>query len=206
VPTGGGLQRHSHLRTHGAKGVRRRRATHPPVSSTHRRPDRGMISHLPLTARSRADVREHRLTPGTPPARWLSVMQYSGAGQRQPLPGGSNATTLLPRPGTTGAIVDAGGGYSGRVAVAYQLLYLVGFKPWERGGVDRDLARFLDLEEQTRTPPYGRALDLGCGTGLQSRGMHRRIRTQAQRHIPERETVGATQLLHRQQTTCRGSR
>ncbi len=54
------------------------------------------------------------------------------------------------------------------MAVAYQLLYLVGFKPWERGGVDRDLARYLDLEEQTRTPPYGRALDLGCGTGLQT--------------------------------------
>ena len=54
------------------------------------------------------------------------------------------------------------------MAVAYQLLYLVGLKPWERGGVDRDLARFLDLEEQTRTPPYGRALDLGCGTGQQT--------------------------------------
>jgi len=36
-------------------------------------------------------------------------------------------------------------GYSERVAVAYQLLYLVGFKPWERGGIDRDLARFLGL-------------------------------------------------------------
>jgi SAM-dependent methyltransferase len=101
-------------------------------------------------------------------------MQYSGAGQRQPLPGGSNATTLPRRPGTTGAIVDAGGDYSGRVAVAYQLLYLVGVKPWERGGVDRDLARFLDLEEQTRTPPYGRALDLGCGTGLQTIELARR--------------------------------
>jgi SAM-dependent methyltransferase len=60
------------------------------------------------------------------------------------------------------------------VAVAYQLLYLVGFKPWERGGVDRDLARFLDLEEQGRTPPYGRALDLGCGTGLQTVELARR--------------------------------
>jgi SAM-dependent methyltransferase len=60
------------------------------------------------------------------------------------------------------------------VAVAYQLLYLVGFKPWERGGVDRDLARFLDLEEQSRTPPYGRALDLGCGTGLQTVELARR--------------------------------
>jgi SAM-dependent methyltransferase len=60
------------------------------------------------------------------------------------------------------------------VAVAYQLLYLLGFKPWERGGVDRDLARFLDREEQTRTPPYSRALDLGCGTGLQTVELARR--------------------------------
>jgi SAM-dependent methyltransferase len=97
-----------------------------------------------------------------------------------PVPGNGAPTRrikchdLATSAGTTGAIVDAGGGYSGRVAVAYQLLYLVGFKPWERGGIDRDLARFLDLEEQTRTPPYGRALDLGCGTGLQTVELARR--------------------------------
>jgi SAM-dependent methyltransferase len=60
------------------------------------------------------------------------------------------------------------------MAVAYRLLYLVGFKPWEQGGVDRNLARFLDREEQTRTPPYGRALDLGCGTGVQTVELARR--------------------------------
>jgi SAM-dependent methyltransferase len=60
------------------------------------------------------------------------------------------------------------------VAVAYRLLYLVGFKPWERGGIDRDLARFLDLEEGNRAAPYGRALDLGCGTGLQTVELARR--------------------------------
>ena len=64
--------------------------------------------------------------------------------------------------------------YPGRVAVAYQLLYLVGLRPWERGGVDRNLAGFLDREERTRTPPYGRALDLGCGTGLQTVELARR--------------------------------
>src|ERR1700730_4989261 len=32
-PYRGGLQRHSHLRTHSAKDVRRRWATHPPVSA-----------------------------------------------------------------------------------------------------------------------------------------------------------------------------
>ena len=60
------------------------------------------------------------------------------------------------------------------MAVAYPLLYLIGFKPWERGGVDRDLARFLVRDEQARTPPYGRALDLGCGTGLQTVELARR--------------------------------
>jgi len=34
--------------------------------------------------------------------------------------------------------------------------------------------RFLDLEERGRTPPYGRALDLGCGTGLQTVELARR--------------------------------
>jgi len=72
------------------------------------------------------------------------------------------------------ATIDAGGDYPGRVAIAYQLLYLIGFKPWERGGVDRDLARFLDREERGRTPPFGRVLDLGCGTGLQTVELARR--------------------------------
>jgi SAM-dependent methyltransferase len=72
------------------------------------------------------------------------------------------------------SIGEAGRGYSGHVAVAYQLLYLVGFKPWERGGVDQDLARLLDAEERNRTPPYGRALDLGCGTGIQTVELARR--------------------------------
>ena len=60
------------------------------------------------------------------------------------------------------------------MAAAYRLLYLFGFKPWERGGVDQDLAALLDVEEQARTRPYGRALDLGCGTGLQTVELARR--------------------------------
>ena len=60
------------------------------------------------------------------------------------------------------------------MAGAYDVMYLLGFKPWERGGVDRDLARFLDGEERGRTPPFGRALDLGCGTGLQTVELARR--------------------------------
>jgi len=53
-------------------------------------------------------------------------------------------------------------------------MYRLGFRPWERGGVDHDLATFLDREERVRTPPYGRALDLGCGTGLQTVELARR--------------------------------
>lgn len=64
------------------------------------------------------------------------------------------------------------------MSVAYQLMYRVGFTPWERaaeGGSDRTAAaqidRLLDREEQDRTAPLGRALDLGCGTGSHTRAL-----------------------------------
>lgn len=53
----------------------------------------------------------------------------------------------------------------------YQLHYLLGIAPWERMETlpsgDQAIA-FLVREEGARQPPYGRALDLGCGTGVWS--------------------------------------
>ena len=51
----------------------------------------------------------------------------------------------------------------------YKLAYTVGFTPWENAATHapaaRQIAALFDREERERTPPYGRALDLGCGTG-----------------------------------------
>ena len=49
----------------------------------------------------------------------------------------------------------------------YRLLYRVGFRPWEgyRDAARTSVDALLDREEAGRTPPWGRALDLGCGRG-----------------------------------------
>ncbi len=52
----------------------------------------------------------------------------------------------------------------------YRVLWRLGLTPWERMqavGVEQVSAMF-DREEQGRQPPYGGALDLGCGTGFWS--------------------------------------
>lgn len=55
------------------------------------------------------------------------------------------------------------------MSLAYRILYLVGFTPWERmarhPAAERIRARF-EREEAGREPPYGPALDLGCGSGI----------------------------------------
>jgi SAM-dependent methyltransferase len=55
------------------------------------------------------------------------------------------------------------------MAIFYRLAYLIGFTPWEDAAnhpaVAKHLAALLDRETQERHPPYGAALDLGCGTG-----------------------------------------
>ncbi len=55
------------------------------------------------------------------------------------------------------------------MSVFYRILYRVGFTPWEEGLAQRPVAEqisaMFDREQVGRQPPYGRALDLGCGSG-----------------------------------------
>ena len=52
----------------------------------------------------------------------------------------------------------------------YGLAYAVGFHPWEdaerEAGFVRKFSQLFDREEAGRAPPYGKALDLGCGSGI----------------------------------------
>jgi SAM-dependent methyltransferase len=52
----------------------------------------------------------------------------------------------------------------------YRLLYALGIRPWEEGlaqpAVAAQVAALFAREEVGREPPYGRVLDLGCGTGI----------------------------------------
>lgn len=54
----------------------------------------------------------------------------------------------------------------------YRFLYQLGLTPWEadprQGPAAEQISALLDLEESGRQPPYGQALDLGCGTGIWS--------------------------------------
>ncbi|MCA1706596.1 MAG: class I SAM-dependent methyltransferase [Actinobacteria bacterium] len=54
----------------------------------------------------------------------------------------------------------------------YKFAYRVGFTPWEgaaeQGPVAQQVSAWFAREESGREPPYGKALDLGCGTGRDS--------------------------------------
>ena len=54
----------------------------------------------------------------------------------------------------------------------YKFAYRVGFTPWEQaaqqGPVAQQISAWFDREERDLEPPYGKALDLGCGTGRDS--------------------------------------
>ena len=56
------------------------------------------------------------------------------------------------------------------MSLVYRLLYGLGLKPWERVQAfgAKQVSAMFDREEQGRQPPYGAALDLGCGTGIWS--------------------------------------
>jgi SAM-dependent methyltransferase len=58
------------------------------------------------------------------------------------------------------------------VSFFYKIAYSIGFTPWENAATYRPaaehIARLFDREQKERQPPYGNALDLGCGTGFWS--------------------------------------
>jgi SAM-dependent methyltransferase len=55
------------------------------------------------------------------------------------------------------------------MSLAYRVLYGIGFTPWEHlaafPAVTEQISTLIDREEHERRPPYGPALDLGCGSG-----------------------------------------
>ena len=56
------------------------------------------------------------------------------------------------------------------MGVPYKFFYRLGFHPWEdlaeHPPFADKLAELFDREEEGREPPYGPALDLGCGSGI----------------------------------------
>jgi methylase of polypeptide subunit release factors len=58
------------------------------------------------------------------------------------------------------------------MSVAYKILYWVGFTPWEQMATSKPISEQITAlfarEEAERQPPYGQALDLGCGSGIWS--------------------------------------
>lgn len=56
------------------------------------------------------------------------------------------------------------------MSLLYKLLYQVGFTPWEEGATEgpaaEQIVALFEREERERQQPYGRALDLGCGSGI----------------------------------------
>lgn len=54
----------------------------------------------------------------------------------------------------------------------YKFLYQIGVTPWEedptKGVAAEQISGLLDREEKDRQPPFGKVLDLGCGSGIWS--------------------------------------
>ncbi|MGH3471056.1 MAG: class I SAM-dependent methyltransferase [Nocardioidaceae bacterium] len=62
------------------------------------------------------------------------------------------------------------------MSVAYQVMYRLGFTPWDHKSPEAlaQIAELLDREEQLRSQPFGRAIDIGCGMGTQTIDLARR--------------------------------
>lgn len=62
------------------------------------------------------------------------------------------------------------------MGTGYALAYGLGITPWQKRDTSDDPAfdRLMDREELGRDQPFGRALDLGCGTGLYTRRLEAR--------------------------------
>jgi len=62
------------------------------------------------------------------------------------------------------------------MSTGYRLAYRFGFTPWEQAGVGfgPQLSSLLDREESGLAPPFGKALDVGCGTGAHAIELTRR--------------------------------
>ncbi|HWH24040.1 MAG TPA: class I SAM-dependent methyltransferase [Candidatus Limnocylindria bacterium] len=61
--------------------------------------------------------------------------------------------------------------------VPYKLFYRVGLTPWERLPTlpaAKQISTLLEREQNRRQPPHGKALDLGCGSGIWSVELARR--------------------------------
>jgi SAM-dependent methyltransferase len=55
------------------------------------------------------------------------------------------------------------------MSFGYRLLYAAGFTPWEQMGKSpastEQISSIFEREEAEHNPPYGKALDVGCGSG-----------------------------------------
>ena len=58
------------------------------------------------------------------------------------------------------------------MSLFYRLAYRMGVTPWEHAAehpaAADHIAALFDREQEGREPPFGRALDIGCGSGFWS--------------------------------------